>query len=82
MRTTLTLDPDVAAALEALQRARQRPYKEIVNDTLRLGLKHLGEPGGRQPPVATRVVDLGSCRLPDVDDIGEVLAIADGETRA
>jgi hypothetical protein len=39
MRTTLTLDDDVAAKLQTeLQRAG-RPFREIVNETLRRGLE-------------------------------------------
>jgi hypothetical protein len=38
MRTTLTIDPDVAQLLaQALERA-QKPFKQIVNDALRRGL--------------------------------------------
>jgi hypothetical protein len=38
MRTTLTLDPDVAAALEAEARRRHEPWKKVVNDAIRRGL--------------------------------------------
>ena len=38
MRTTLTLDDDVAAKLRAESRRAGRPFKEIVNETLRSGL--------------------------------------------
>jgi Ribbon-helix-helix protein, copG family len=38
MRTTLTLDEDVAAKLQAEARRAGRPFREIVNDTLRRGL--------------------------------------------
>ncbi len=38
MRTTLTLDEDVAAKLKAEARRSGRPFKEVVNDYLRLGL--------------------------------------------
>ena len=38
MRTTLTLDDDVAAKLKAEARRSGRPFREIVNDTLRRGL--------------------------------------------
>lgn len=38
MRTTLTLDPDVARALKRLARESERPFKEIVNEALRAGL--------------------------------------------
>lgn len=38
MRTTLTLDPDVARLLEEEAHRRRRPFKEIVNDAIRRGL--------------------------------------------
>lgn len=38
MRTTLTLDEDVAAKLKAEVRRTGRSWKEVVNETLRLGL--------------------------------------------
>ncbi len=38
MRTTLTLDDDVAAKLKAQARRAGRPFREIVNETLRRGL--------------------------------------------
>jgi len=38
MRTTLTLDPDVAAKLRGLSRERGISFKEAVNSTLRRGL--------------------------------------------
>ena len=41
MRTTLTLDDDVAAALERLRRARDASLRDIVNDALRRGLSDL-----------------------------------------
>jgi hypothetical protein len=38
MRTTLTLDDDVAAKLAAEARRSGRPFKEIVNGCLRMAL--------------------------------------------
>lgn len=38
MRTTLTLDDDVAAKLRAEARKSGRPFKDIVNESLRRGL--------------------------------------------
>ena len=38
MRTTLTLDPDVAKLLEDDMARRQIPFKRAVNDALRRGL--------------------------------------------
>jgi hypothetical protein len=39
MRTTITLDDDVAARLKAESRRPNRPFREIVNETLRRGLE-------------------------------------------
>lgn len=38
MRTTLTLDDDLAEALKAQARRTDQPFKKVVNDTLRRGL--------------------------------------------
>ena len=38
MRTTLTLDDDVAAQLRRLARETGRPFKQVVNEALRAGL--------------------------------------------
>ena len=38
MRTTITLDEDVAAKLKSLARRTGRAFREVVNDALRRGL--------------------------------------------
>ena len=38
MRTTLTLDDDIAAALRERARLLNRPLKQVVNEALRRGL--------------------------------------------
>jgi hypothetical protein len=38
MRTTLTLDPDVARMLADEAHRLRRPFKQVVNDALRRGL--------------------------------------------
>ncbi len=38
MRTTLTLDPDVARMLEEEAHRQRKPFKQIVNEALRRGL--------------------------------------------
>jgi Ribbon-helix-helix protein, copG family len=77
MRTTLTLDDDVAAELERLQRERRTSLKRIINDALREGLARLQAPG---PPTRfhTRTVDLGPPLLGDLDDVAAALEIAEG----
>lgn len=81
MRTTLSLDKDVAAALERLRQSRNASFKEVVNDALRRGLEQMATP----PPPSrrrfrTRAVSLGRCFVGNVDNIAEVLAVAEGET--
>ena len=39
MRTTLTLDDDVADALRERARHLDQPFKQVVNDVLRCGLR-------------------------------------------
>jgi len=38
MRTTITLDEDVAVKLQAEARKSGRPFKQVVNDAIRTGL--------------------------------------------
>jgi hypothetical protein len=38
VRTTLTLDPDVARLLEEEVHRLRRPFKQVVNDAIRRGL--------------------------------------------
>ena len=80
MRTTLTLDEDVAALLRRVQEARKANLKEIVNEALRQGLKQMAAPPPPRPPYRTRSVSLGRCLLASVDDIGEALAAAEVES--
>jgi hypothetical protein len=39
VRTTLTLDEDLAARLYELAQERRAPFKRVVNDVLRAGLR-------------------------------------------
>jgi hypothetical protein len=80
MRTTLTLDDDVAAVLERLRRSRNASLKELINDALRRGLKDMSSRPKRREPVRTRSVALGRLRIAGIDNIAETLAIAEGET--
>lgn len=38
MRTTVTLDPDVAELLEQAMAERKLPFKRVINDAIRRGL--------------------------------------------
>ena len=79
MRTTLTLEDDVAAALERLRRARDASLKDVVNDVLRRGLRDLAIRTKRRELFRTQVVSLGRLRLASFDNISECLVFAEGE---
>jgi hypothetical protein len=72
MRTTLTLDDDVAVFLEQVRKARDTTFKQVVNDALREGLARLSSPAETQP-FRTQSVDLGNCYFPNLDNVWEVL---------
>jgi len=80
MRTTITLDDDVAALLKRLGQKRRMKFKELVNLALREGLKHLSASKKKRTSFRTCSVDLGACRVGNIDNVAEVLAVADGES--
>ena len=80
MRTTLTLDDDVAAALDRLRKARRGSFRALVNEALREGLRSLISPPRRRTRFRTRAVDLGRCLLGNVDNVAEVLAVAEDDS--
>ncbi len=50
MRTTLTLDPDVAAKIQMKVKLENKTLKQVVNEALRVGLKlTAGQPSARKP---------------------------------
>lgn len=54
MRTTLTLDPDLVAALRERMRRSGTTWKEVVNEVIRTGLNaerfDRADPGYSTPP--------------------------------
>lgn len=78
MRTTLTLDPDVAAQIERLRGEDDRTFKEIVNDLLRRGLRARQPSGKARKRYTTPTADLGE-PLIDITSVSEAIAIAEGD---
>lgn len=78
MRTTLTLDPDVAAKAKKSAAKLGKPFKEIINTALRLGLDQVLNPP-RAKPYRTVPSPLGLRRGFSYHNIGELLARAEGE---
>jgi len=79
MRTTLSLDDDVAASLERIRKSEEAPFKDVVNAALRLGLAAMEKQPQPCQPFRTKTVSLGKSYLPNLDNIADVLAIAEGE---
>ena len=78
----MTLDKDVAAALERLRRRQDISLREAANRLLREGLQalnHLNQEA--QPdsdtPLWTDSVDLGACLIGDLADVVTALAVAE-----
>ncbi|MCU0646780.1 MAG: hypothetical protein MUF00_02185 [Gemmatimonadaceae bacterium] len=65
MRTTLTLDPDVAARLTRLVEHSDEPFKAVVNRLLRQALRDLDGTTRTPPELPRRVLD--SPLVPGVD---------------
>ncbi len=72
MRTTLTLDDDVTAKLRAEVRRSGRPFKQIVNQTLRLGLSFRNQYKSL-PPFKVKPYDMGLRPGFSYDNVGELL---------
>ena len=78
MRTTLTLDDDVAAKLKAESRRSGRAFKDIVNETLRHGLTNRRRATSK-PAFKVAARDLGDLRAGlSLDNIGELIEQLEG----
>jgi hypothetical protein len=78
MRTTLTLDDDVAAKLKTESQRAGRPFREIVNDALRRGLDSRRATSQRRTFEVT-ARDLGDLKPGlSLDNIVELIEQAEG----
>ena len=78
MRTTLTLDDDVAAKLKAEARKAGRPFRDIVNEALRRGLAtRQGAASRRAFKIKAR--DLGNLRPGlSLDNVADLIEQVEG----
>jgi hypothetical protein len=76
MRTTVTLDPDVAAAVSRLQAERGIGVSAAINDLVRRGLA-VGRP---QQRFAQETSAMGTAAL-ELDDIAGLLDALEGDAR-
>jgi hypothetical protein len=73
VRTTLTLDDDVAALLTKEVRRSREPFKQVVNRYLRLGLTASKSPVRK--PFKVKPLNLG---LPPFEKVEELLEYLEG----
>lgn len=79
MRTTLTLDEDVAAKLKAESRRLDRSFREVVNDTLRRGLATHRAASSRLARFKVTARDLGRLRPGlSLDNVSELIEHVEG----
>lgn len=80
MRTTLTVDDDIAEELHRMERATRRTFKSIVNELLRRGLAAGSPPAAREHRF---VVKASSCGfLPGIDPLKLNQMVDDAEIDA
>lgn len=81
MRTTLTLDDDIAAKLKAEVRRSGRPFKEVVNSFLRLAINSRRDAGTKRARFVVKARSLGRLKAGlRLDNIGELLEQIEGSS--
>jgi hypothetical protein len=81
MRTTLTLDDDVAAAIELRRERFHHSLKQEVNALLRAGLTQVEQAPPQTPRFRVEPLDAGELLIP-IDDVQAALDTAEGPWRA
>jgi hypothetical protein len=78
MRTTVTLDDDVAAKLRAEARRTGKPFKTVLNECLRVALSG-GRGRARSAPFHIEPRDLGALRPGlSLDNVADLLDLVEG----
>lgn len=77
MRTTMTLEEDVAAQLKAEMKSSGQSFKETVNYYLRLGL-HSREQSRPERPFVVRARELNPRPGFDFDNVAELIEQSEG----
>jgi hypothetical protein len=81
LRTTVTLDDDVARALERIQAEERSTFRRVLNEAIREGLaarERRARQGSRQVRT-THARNLGP-RLTSFDNTSELIAAIEGDT--
>ena len=80
MRTTLTLDEDVAQRTKKLASKLKKPFKVVLNEALRKGLDQFEKPQKRKE-YRTIPHEMGLKEGLSFDNIQELLSQVEGESR-
>lgn len=78
MRTTITLDKDVASRLDRLKKTR--PFKELVNEALRAGLDEVERKGSKKRSRYSVTPVKGQPHRTDLDNVAELIAEIEGDS--
>jgi predicted transcriptional regulator len=78
MRTTLTIDDDVLDRARSVAERLRTPFRQIVNEAIRAGLKTVAEPATTKT-YQTRPHKLGLKAGRSLDNIQELLGQIEGE---
>ena len=80
MRTTLTLDDDIAVQLTRLREERKMSLRDAVNASMRLGLTQMNNPAPtKRKSCRTPVFHATRSLLGDMTSTADMLAVAEGE---
>jgi hypothetical protein len=77
IRTTVTLDDDVAARLKEVSASRGLPFRTVLNDLVRAGLL-ASKSRLPQTPYKIEPLNLGVYPGVEYDNIGELLELLEG----
>jgi hypothetical protein len=78
MRTTLSIDDDVLEKAKWFAAKRRLPFRTVINEALRAGLRTMAMPPNAAP-YQTKPHKLGLKVGKNLDNIQELLAQIDGE---
>jgi hypothetical protein len=80
MRTTLTLDDDIAVQLAQIREERKMSLRDAVNAAMRMGLTQMMNPAQtRKKTCHTPVFHAKRSLIGDLTSTTEMLAVAEGE---
>ncbi len=80
MRTTLTLDDDIAAQLTRLRGKQKLGLRDAVNAAMRLGLQQMLAPApAKRKAYRTPVFHATRSLISDLASTSDMLAVAEGE---